>query len=99
MLTVQCEPKRGTEIDESCLRKELAEAGADGEMRVNGAALVVQYRWGYGRETPFPVHDRHQVEQATRWTIAALGAVRPPGTPAEGYCGVRPRSGGRFLAA
>jgi hypothetical protein len=75
VLTVQCEPKRGTEIDESCLRKELAEAGADGEMRVNGAALVVQYRWGYGRETPFPVHDRHQVEQATRWTIAALGAL------------------------
>jgi hypothetical protein len=69
---VECEPKRGTEIDESCLCKELAEAGAGGEMRVNGAVIVVQYRWGYGRETPFPVHDRPQVDQATRWTIAAL---------------------------
>ncbi|MGD0897509.1 MAG: hypothetical protein ABR915_06705, partial [Thermoguttaceae bacterium] len=55
MLVVECEPRRGTEIDESCLRKELA--GAGGEMRVNGATLVVQYQWGYGRETPFPVHD------------------------------------------
>ena len=72
VLVVECEPKRGTEIDESCLCKELAEAGAGGEMRVNGAVVVVQYRWGYGRETPFPVHDRHQVEQAIRWTIAAV---------------------------
>jgi hypothetical protein len=72
VLVVECEPKRGTEIDESCLCKELAEAGAGGEMRINGAVIVVQYRWGYGRETPFPVHDGHQVDQATRWTIAAL---------------------------
>ncbi len=64
--------KRGTEIADACLRKELAEARADGEMRVNGAALVVQYRCGYGRETPFPVHDGHQVDQATRWTLLAL---------------------------
>ena len=75
VLTVECEPRRGTEVDESCLRKELAEAGADGEMRVNGAVIVVQYRWGYGRETPFPVHDRHQVEQATRWTVATMKAI------------------------
>jgi hypothetical protein len=73
MLVVECEPRRGTEIDESCLRKELA--GAGGEMRVNGATLVVQYQWGYGRETPFPVHDGHQVDQATHWTIAVLKAL------------------------
>lgn len=72
VLVVECEPKRGSEIDESCLRKELAEAGADGEMRVNGAMLAVQYRWGYGRETPFPVQDRQQVEQAIRWTVAVV---------------------------
>jgi hypothetical protein len=72
VLVVECEPRRGTEIDESCLRRELAEAGAGGEMRVNGATLVVQYQWGYGRETPFPVHNGHQVDQATRWTVTAL---------------------------
>ncbi len=75
VLAVECEPRRGTEIDESCLRRELAEAGAGGEVRVNGAAIVVQYRWGYGRETPFPVHDRHQVEQVTRWAIAAMTTI------------------------
>jgi len=75
VLVVECEPKRGTEIDQSCLRKELAEAGAGGEMRIDGAAIFVQYRWGYGRETPFPVHDGHQVDQATRWTIAALKVI------------------------
>jgi hypothetical protein len=73
VLLVECEPRRGTEIDESCLRKELA--GAGGEMRVNDATLLVQYQWGYGRETPFPVHDGHQVDQATRWTIAVLKAL------------------------
>lgn len=72
VLVVECEPKRGTEIDDSCLRKELAEAGAGGELRANGAVLMVQYRWGYGRETPFPVQDRNQVEQAIGWTVAAI---------------------------
>jgi len=75
VLVVECEPRRGTEIDEPCLRKELADAGAGGEVRVDGAAIVVQYRWGYGRETPFPVHDRHQVEQVTRWAIVALKTI------------------------
>ncbi len=72
VLVIECEPKRGTEIDESCLRKELADTGAGGDVRINGAVVAVQYRWGYGRETPFPVHDGHQVDQATRWAIVAL---------------------------
>ncbi len=75
VLIVECEPKRGTEIDESALRKELSDAGAGGDMRVNDGMLFIQYRWGFGRETPFPIHDRHQIEQATQWTIAALKAM------------------------
>lgn len=72
VLVVECNPKRGTEIDDSALCKELSDAGAGGEMRVNDGTLFIQYRWGFGRETPFPVHDRNQVEQATQWTVAAL---------------------------
>ncbi len=75
VLIVECEPRRGAEIDESALRKELSDAGAGGGMGIDDGLLFIQYRWGYGRETPFPVHDRRQVEQATHWTIAALKAI------------------------
>ncbi len=75
VLVVECEPKRGTEIEESCLRKELDEAGAGGDMRINGATIIVQYRWGYGCETPFPLHDGQQVDQATGWAVVALKAL------------------------
>ena len=75
VLVVECEPRHGTEIDEACLCKELAQARAGGEMRIDGAAIIVQYRWGYGRETPFPVHDQQQVEQVARWAMAALKVI------------------------
>ncbi len=37
--------------------------------------MFVQYRWGYGRENPFPIQDPHQVEQAACWVLAALKAL------------------------
>ena len=43
--------------------------------RINGATIIVQYRWGYGCETPFPLHDGQQVDQATGWAVVALKAL------------------------
>jgi hypothetical protein len=72
VLVVECAPRRWTEVDGPALRREFAAAGAGGELQVNGGVVFAQYRWGFGRDAPFPVHDPRRVQEAVRWTASVL---------------------------
>src|SRR5262249_50733457 len=72
VLVVECAARRGTEVDGPALRREFSTAGISGDLQIDSDVVFAQYRWGFGREAPFPVHDPRQVQQAVRWTLSVL---------------------------
>lgn len=72
VLLIECEPKRGTEIDRPALKRELHEAGGGGEVQVDADGVFFQCRWGFGPDAVFPVHDPRRVEELTRWAIRSV---------------------------
>lgn len=72
MLLIECQPKRGTEIDGPALRRELCGAGCGGEVQVDHDAVWFQYQWGHGVDAVFPVHDGRRVKELANWAIRSL---------------------------
>ncbi len=72
VLLIECEPKRGTEIDRAALKRELQEAGIGGEVQADAESVFFQCRWGFGPDAVFPVHDPRQVEELTRWVLRTV---------------------------
>jgi len=72
VFVVECAPRRGTEIDESALRRQFSTSGLGGDLRVEHELLFAQYRWGFGRDASFPVSDARRVEEVTGWAVAVL---------------------------
>ena len=48
VLLIECQPKRGTEIDTPVLKQQMHDAGIGGEVTVEGSTLFFQYQWGLG---------------------------------------------------
>jgi hypothetical protein len=72
VLVIECAVKRGTGIDGPLLVREHKQAQIGGEVTVSQGLVVLQYRWGYGRDEPFPLHDPRRVGEVVNWTHAAL---------------------------
>jgi hypothetical protein len=72
VLVVECAPKRGTEIESAALKREFANAGINGDLKIDVDVLFAQYRWGFGRDAAFPVSDPRRVDEAAHWTIGVL---------------------------
>jgi hypothetical protein len=72
VLVVECAARRGTDIDGLLLEREHKQAQVGGDVMINEGLVVLQYRWGYGRDEPFPLHDPRRVSEVIDWTHAAL---------------------------
>jgi len=72
VLVVKCAAKRGTDVDGPLLERELKQAQIGGEVRIDESLVVLQYRWGYGHDEPFPLHEPRRVGEVIDWTHAAL---------------------------
>jgi Endonuclease NucS len=75
VLVVECAVKRGTDIDGPLFEREHKRAQIGGDLNVEQGLVVLQYRWGYGRNEPFPLHDPRRVAEVINWTQAALRAL------------------------
>jgi hypothetical protein len=75
VLVVECSPKRGTEVDGPALKRDFQAAGISGDLRIDGEVVFAQYRWGFGKDAPFPVQDPRRVHEAVQWTQSVLKAL------------------------
>jgi hypothetical protein len=75
VLVLECAAKRGTEVDGPLLEKELKQAEVAGDVKLGDGLVLLQYRWGYGQDEPFPLHDPCRVKELIDWTHAALRVV------------------------
>lgn len=72
VLVVECVARKGTDLDGAALRRELTAAGISGDVRIDSDLVFAQYRWGFGKEASFPVHDPRRVSEAVQWTHSVL---------------------------
>jgi hypothetical protein len=72
VVVIECEAKRGTDIECPLLERELKQAHIGGDVHVAGGTVLLQYRWGFGRDQPFPLHDPRRVQEVIDWAHAAL---------------------------
>ncbi len=72
VLVVECAARRGTEVDGPALKREFSAAGIGGDVQVNSDVVFAQYRWGFGRDAAFPVHEPRRVQEAVNWTHSVL---------------------------
>ena len=75
VLLIDCQPKRGTEIDGPALKRELGEAGCGGDVLVDHDAVWLQYQWGHGVDAVFPVHDGRRVKELANWATRSLSLL------------------------
>jgi hypothetical protein len=72
VLVVECTARRGTEVDGPALKREFSAAGISGDLRIDSNLVFAQYRWGFGKDASFPVHDPRRVHEAIQWTHSVL---------------------------
>ena len=75
VLLVECQPKRGTEIDGPALKRELHDAGCGGDVQVDHDAVWLQRQWGHGTEAVFPVQDARRVKELTGWATRSVALL------------------------
>lgn len=75
VLLIQCQPKRGTEIDGPALTRELNDAGCGGEVQVDHEVIWFQCQWGHGSDAIFPVQDARRVTELTGWATLSLSLL------------------------
>jgi hypothetical protein len=75
VLLIECQPKRGTEIDGPALKRELHEAGCAGDVQVNDDAVWLQCQWGHGADAVFPVQDARRVNELTGWATRSVALL------------------------
>ena len=72
VLVVECTARRGTEVDGPALKREFTAAGISGDLRIDSDLVFAQYRWGFGKDESFPVHDPRRVHEAIQWTHSVV---------------------------
>jgi hypothetical protein len=75
VLLVECQPKRGTEIDGPALNRELHDAGCGGDVQVDHDAVWLQCQWGHGADAVFPVQDARRVKELTGWATRSVALL------------------------
>jgi hypothetical protein len=75
VLLVGCQPKRGTEIDGTALKKELHEAGCGGDVLVADDGVWLQCQWGHGADAVFPVQDTRRVKELSGWAARSIALL------------------------
>jgi hypothetical protein len=75
VLLIECQPKRGTELDGPALKKELHDAGCGGDVLIEDAAMWLQCQWGHGADAVFPIQDARRVKQLTEWAVRSLAIL------------------------
>ena len=75
VLIIECQPKRGTEIDSPALGREMAKAGLGGEIHVEEETVYLQKQWGHGQDAVFPVQDARRVKELADWAVAMLSLL------------------------
>jgi len=75
VLLVECQPKRGTEIDGPALDRELHDAGCGGDVQVDHDAVWLQCQWGHGADAVFPVQDARRVKELTGWATRSVALL------------------------
>jgi hypothetical protein len=72
VLLIECQPKRGTEIDSPSLSRELSKAGLGGEVYTDQGTVWLQKQWGHGVNAAFPIQDARRVKELTDWAVGTL---------------------------
>ncbi len=75
VLLIECQPKRGTEIDGPALGRELHDAGCGGDVQVDHDAVWLQCQWGHGADAVFPVQDARRVKELTCWAARSVALL------------------------
>ena len=75
VLLIECEPKRGTEIDGPALNRELHEARCGGDVLIEDDAVRLQCQWGHGADAVFPIQDSRRVKELTGWAIRSVAIL------------------------
>ncbi|MBI3467149.1 MAG: DUF1016 family protein [Planctomycetes bacterium] len=75
VLLIECQPKRGTEIDGPALKRELHDAACGGDVLANHDAVWLQCQWGHGTDSVFPLQDARRVKELCAWAIRSLSLL------------------------
>jgi len=75
VLLIECQPKRGTEIDGPALIRELRDAGCGGDVQVDHDAVWLQCQWGHGTSAVFPIQDARRVKELTGWATRSVALL------------------------
>ena len=75
VLLIECQPKRGTEVDGPALKRELHESGFGGDVLVDHDAVWLQRQWGHGAEAVFPIQDARRVKELTGWATRSVALL------------------------
>jgi hypothetical protein len=75
VLLIECQPKRGTEIDGPALMRDFQDAGCGGEVQVDHDAVWLQCQWGHGADAVFPIQDARRVTELTGWATHCLSLL------------------------
>ena len=75
VLLIECQPKRGTEIDGPALKRELHDAGCGGEVLADHDTVWLQCQWGHGLNAVFPVQDARRVKELCSWVTQSLSLL------------------------
>lgn len=75
VLLIECQPKRGTEIDGEALKRELHEAGCGGDVQTDDDAVWLQCQWGHGADAVFPIQDARRVKELAGWVTRSVALL------------------------
>jgi hypothetical protein len=75
VLLIECQPKRGTEIDGPALKREFHAAGCGGDVLADHDTVWLQCQWGHGADAVFPVQDARRVKELATWATRSLSLL------------------------
>jgi hypothetical protein len=75
VLLIECQPKRGTEIDGPALKREFHDAGCGGDVLADHDTVWLQSQWGHGADAVFPVQDVRRVKELSTWAIRSVSLL------------------------
>lgn len=75
VLLIECQPKRGTEIDGPALKREFQVAACGGDVLADHDTVWLQCQWGHGADAVFPVQDARRVMELSSWATRSLSLL------------------------
>jgi len=75
VLLIECQPKRGTEIDGLALKREFHDVGCGGDVLADHDTVWLQCQWGHGADAVFPVQDARRVNELSGGATRSLSLL------------------------